>query len=381
MVLYREAWHMSLSTQDRLQTGMLQQGNRPGGSVTQPQSEKAFRQVGHAVCSELKEEPLDTAKAPPEKEAGSGGTRRDAEFYKPTAARKPRGKLWLMYAGMLFANTCWAIGIVGTKIALRSMPAAAFAEVRALGAALLFLTLLSFSQGRRFPRHLKLNDWMALAGMAASGIAFSHILYCAGMARTSVVHTGLIAALGPAMVLVISCLLRIERLTALKALGILVSFGGAALLTISRASSGRSAAFIGDLMLLASVAFTSIYAILLKRSAHRFDLLTMNAGVFGLGALFLLPVGAQASLSVTWTAVPGPAWAGLLFVTVMGSVVSYLINAWVMTDLNPSQVQAFMYFQPVMATAMGVLWMGETLPTGALLGGIMIIVGVFLAAR
>ena len=107
----------------------------------------------------------------------------------------------------------------------------------------------------------------------------------------------------------------------------------------------------------------------------------MNAGVFGLGALFPLPVGAPASFRVTWAAVPGLAWAGLLFVMVMGSVVGYLINARVMAKLNPSQVQVFMYLQPVLATVMGVLWMGEMLPPGALLGGIMIILGVFLTAR
>ncbi len=127
--------------------------------------------------------------------------------------------------------------------------------------------------------------------------------------------------------------------------------------------------------------FAALYAILLKRSAHRFDLLTLNVGVFGLGAVFLLPVGAQASLSVRWIAVPGLAWAGLLFVIVMGSVVGYVIQAWVMAELDPSQVQVFMYLQPVVSTATGVLWMGETLPTGGLLGGIMIILGVFLAAH
>jgi drug/metabolite transporter (DMT)-like permease len=286
-----------------------------------------------------------------------------------------------MYAGLLFANTCWAIGIVGTKVALRSMPAGAFAEARAVGAALLFFILLSFSWGQRFPKHLKASDWMALAAMAASGISFSHILYCAGIARTSVVHAGLIAALGPAMVLLISCLFRMERLTALKTVGIIVSFGGSAVLTMSKAGPGKSSAFFGDLILVVSMMFTSIYAILLKRFAHRFDLLTISAWVFALGALFLLPVGAPVSLGVNWLALPRSAWAGLLFVMVMGSVVSYLIYARVMAKLNPSQVQVFMYLQPVMATAMGVLWMGEILPPGALLGGFMIILGVFLAAR
>jgi drug/metabolite transporter (DMT)-like permease len=65
----------------------------------------------------------------------------------------------------------------------------------------------------------------------------------------------------------------------------------------------------------------------------------------------------------------------------MGSVVGYVIQAWVMAELDPSQVQVFMYLQPVVSTATGVLWMGETLPTGGLLGGIMIILGVFLAAH
>ncbi len=207
--------------------------------MTERHSEKAFRQVGQSSGAGLEEEPSDAAAPTPEEETRSGGRRPNTESYKPTVAGKQRGKLWLMHAGMLFANVCWAMGIIGTKVALRSMPAAAFAEVRALGAAALFLTLLLLWQGQRFPAQLKVNDWIALAGLAASGISFSHILYCAGIARTSVVHTGLIAALGPAMVLVISCLLRIERLTGLRAIGILLSFGGAASLAMSKAGLGQ----------------------------------------------------------------------------------------------------------------------------------------------
>jgi drug/metabolite transporter (DMT)-like permease len=261
------------------------------------------------------------------------------------------------------------------------MSPAAFAQARAVGAASIFFALLVCSRRQRFPLHLKVSDWLALAGLAASGITFNHFLYCVGIARTSVVHTGLIVALGPAIVLVISCLLRIEHLTTLRAIGIAVSCGGAAFLTISKAGPGRGAEFFGDMMVLASIVFGAVYAILLKRSANRFDVFTLNVGIFGIGALFLLPIGVRASLRVRWVALPALAWAGLLFVILMGSVLGFVIQAWVMAALDPSQVQVFTYLQPLISTAAGVLWLGENLPAGGLLGGIMIIFGVFLAAR
>jgi drug/metabolite transporter (DMT)-like permease len=62
-------------------------------------------------------------------------------------------------------------------------------------------------------------------------------------------------------------------------------------------------------------------------------------------------------------------------------VVSYLLFAYVMTDLAASRASAFIYLQPLIAIALGIWLLSERLTSKVLIGGGLILVGVYLAER
>jgi drug/metabolite transporter (DMT)-like permease len=201
------------------------------------------------------------------------------------------------------------------------------------------------------------------------------------LARTSVAHAGLIVAIGPVMVLVLSCLMRLEALTVLKFIGMLGSFGGVAVLTTGKAGQGNSGHWIGDLILLAGSAVFAYYTILMKEVADRYDALTLNTLAFGVGTVLMIPFGTWWVLDVRWIAVPGQAWWGLAFMVVFGSVVPYLLFTIAMTELTAARVAAFSYVQPVIATGLGIWLLAERLTVKIVLGGILILAGVYLTER
>ncbi len=299
---------------------------------------------------------------------------------EPPQAPRPLRSHRLMHLWMLLATFCWAGNMVAGKQALRGFSILAVAQLRVLGAALFFWTLF-LARRRRPALRLTPRQWAFMAVVAASGVILNQLFFIGGLARTSVAHTGLMVALGPVMVLVLSCLMRLEALTVPKVAGMLVSFGGVAVLTTGKVGQGNGGHWVGDLLLLAGSAAFALYTILVKEVADRYDALTLTTLTHGLGVLLLAPFGARAALNARWAPLPAQAWWGLAYMIVFGSVVPYLIYNFALTELIASRVAAFSYIQPVIATGLGIWLLAEKLTLSVLVGGALILLGVYLTER
>ncbi|MGH6629065.1 MAG: DMT family transporter, partial [Burkholderiales bacterium] len=139
---------------------------------------------------------------------------------------------------MLLATFCWAGNVVAIREALDGFNPFALALLRIGGAAVVF-TALFWGWRNRPAIRLTRREWFIMTMVAMTGMTFNQLFFIAGLARSSVAHAGLIVALGPVMVLVISCLLRLEALTVLKFSGMLISFGGVAVLTTGKVGHGN----------------------------------------------------------------------------------------------------------------------------------------------
>lgn len=285
-----------------------------------------------------------------------------------------------MHLLMFIVIFCWSSNIIAGKEALRSFGPIALAQIRVLFAAIIFV-MLFFASGRLRRLKLSRRDWWMMTAMGATGIALNQLTFIGGMARTTVAHTGLIVALGPVMVLTIAVVIKLEPMTGWKFAGMSTAFAGVAILTLEKAGGGNGHHLAGDLIMLASVVVFSIYMILMKEVANDFDGLTINTLTYGIGALMMLPFCGRLVWNTHWRAVDITAWAGLAFLVLFGSVVSYLLFAYVMTELTASRVAAFNYLQPVIASGLGVWMLSERLTAKVLVGGVLILAGVYLTER
>jgi len=300
----------------------------------------------------------------------------------PTAThRSARGRHELMHWLMLLATLSWAGNMIAGKEALREISPLALAQFRVGGAALILLAAFFAWPGR--PRlHITRREWGRLIVLALFGITLNQILFIGGLSRTSVAHTGLLVALGPVMVLMLSVVSRLEALTGAKVAGMLLSFAGVGILTSGRFSGARQpTGWTGDLIVLSSSTVFALYTVLLKKDAHRYDALTLNALTYALGAILLVPVCGKPFLDMRWRAVTGMGWFGAFYMVVLGSVIAYLIYAFALTELAASRVAAFSYLQPVIATGLAIWLLAEKLTSGVVAGGALILGGVYLAER
>jgi drug/metabolite transporter (DMT)-like permease len=281
-----------------------------------------------------------------------------------------------MFLGTFF----WASNIIAGKFALRNISALALAQARVTGAAAIFLASFAFCRREARPR-LGRRELGYLALTALFGISLNQLFFIGGIARTSAAHAGLIIALGPVMVLILSCAKHLEGLTLLKLTGAAISLGGIVELTTGKSQPGGSATITGDLIMLLGTAVFAYYTILLKKIAREYDALTLNTVIFILGAVLMLPFTARDLARTHWAALPSEAWWGIAFMVTLGSVVAYTIYAFALTELSATRVAAFNYLQPVIAAALGVWLLAEDLTMHVVLGGIFILLGVYLTER
>lgn len=281
---------------------------------------------------------------------------------------------------MLLTTAFWAGNIVAGKFALQGLSPMALTLVRMACAAVIYWAILIATRGVPSLAILR-RHWRVLILMALTGVTFNQIFYIGGLSLTSVTHTGLIQAVGPVFVLLLAGFLGQEKITGLKIAGMAVSFVGVAVLLLEKSAPGSGAHWQGDLLLIAAAAVFAYYTILMKKVSDLYDSLTLNAYVFGLGAVFLIPFCAYPVSQVHWSRVSLQAWFGLGFMVVFGSVIAYLIFGFALDKLSATTVAAFSYLQPVIAAALGVWMLDEKITTRAVAGGILIMAGLYLTER
>jgi len=72
---------------------------------------------------------------------------------------------------------------------------------------------------------------------------------------------------------------------------------------------------------------------------------------------------------------------GLLYMAAISSVAAYTLFYWALRYMEASRVAAVNYFQPIGAILVAALFLGEVPTRYLLLGGVLILLGVYLAER
>jgi drug/metabolite transporter (DMT)-like permease len=82
-----------------------------------------------------------------------------------------------------------------------------------------------------------------------------------------------------------------------------------------------------------------------------------------------------------FAAAPREAWGGLAYLAVFGSLVGFTAFAHCLNELPAATVGTYAYVNPVVAVALGALFLDEPLSAWLLAGGALILVAVLLTTR
>jgi len=279
---------------------------------------------------------------------------------------------------LLMMLVLWSGNYVAGKIALRTLDPITLVCLRLQLAAFIMLAIY-FSRRERQP--LRLRDAWPFLYLGFFGVVVNQGLFTVGLNYTTSDHSAVLIAIGPIIILLLARALKLEALTVAKVVGMAISFVGVYLLETEQGSPAHSPLLLGDIITFGGVIGFSIYAVLGKRLAARYDSIAMNTFNCVAAALLLLPLTIRQVIHLDWHSVGQGGWLGMVYMAVGSSVAAYTIFYWVLRYMTASRVGAVSYFQPVIVILLSMALLGERPSRMLLEGTTLVLLGVFLAER
>ena len=223
---------------------------------------------------------------------------------------------------------------------------------------------------------------MPLLLCAVTAIALNQILFIKGLSLTFSIHASLLTLLTPILITIFADRILGEKLTIAKAAGLLMGASGAILLISSRepVAPGDNIILGDSLVLFSSLAYT-FYFILVKPLAKKYSAVFVMRWVFTFGFFLTLPLCTREFLQITWNIFTRKDWLFLFLITVPGTFLAYIFNAYGIKKLSASVAGAYIYSQPVFAVAIAMIFLKEQLSFYKLIAGTLIFAGVYLSNR
>jgi len=172
-------------------------------------------------------------------------------------------------------------------------------------------------------------------------------------------------------------LLRSERLSAQKLVGIALGFAGIAF--IFRAQLAASAGlFFPMLAIVLAATCAAAASVAVKRWGHDMDPVSLNAFSMGTGAITL----AAASLGAgePWAV---PSWPtgilAIVYLGLAGSVVAFVTYLWLLKRIEATSLSYIAFVNPIVAVLLGYVVAKEVLDPLVLAGAGMTLAGIWLA--
>ena len=226
-----------------------------------------------------------------------------------------------------------------------------------LTAALVSTTIFaSIAAARSGLERVKGRDMLVLVGAALLlGVIHKGSLML-GLSRTSPVDGSIINTAGPLIVLIFSVLMRLDKLTPTKIIGLAIGLAGAVAVILTGDHSSHAKSTIeGNLLIVCAVAATALYTVFLKCTLEKYKVTTVLFWVYLLSSIMVLPWGINETVHSDFSN-----WdhkATLSFVIIMCAL-TYLPNFlynFALQHIKPFQTSIFSYIQPVAAIALSVV--------------------------
>jgi len=297
---------------------------------------------------------------------------------------------WFVYGTVALAQLIFSgFHIFSTIALLHSMPPSLFALMRLVIASPVVLLLASLREGHLPER--KHHPRLFVLGLL--GVGGSQGLAVAGLYFTDPINLAVAQPMQPILTTGLSIALGMERFSAAKSIGILVSVAGCILVVLfGDHGSGRKLATnphanfpLGNLLLFLNCLCMSLYLILQKSILAHVPTWTVTAWVLTWGAVpMALWCAVSASLSgpqafVRHLTHASPlSWAALAYGGVMAAGVAMMLTSYGVKHGGPTLAASLVPLQPLFSTILAVVVLHEFPMPGQYLGALAIVAGLWV---
>ena len=270
----------------------------------------------------------------------------------------------------------WAANLPLAKDALRDFSPMSFNAVRIpLSALLLWIPTLLLQ--RRI--HLQLRDIWKILALGIIGNVFYLTLFIHGLELTKAGNVGLLMSVGTIFTALLSRLLGHEHLGRIVWAGILLSFGGVAVILLESAEFAVGTGTLpGDLITLAAAACWSLYTVFSKSLMRSYSPLTFTTLTLSVGAVVLFFLSLPSLAEQEWGQISPKSYLELGYSSIFSLAVAYSIWFYCVDRLGSTRTAIYANLVPFWTLLFAWMFIGEEITLLQVLGGILILTGIYL---
>jgi drug/metabolite transporter (DMT)-like permease len=285
---------------------------------------------------------------------------------------------------LLLTNAVWGSTYVVAKVALEEIPPPLLASLRFTLAAVTLAAIYALRSPADGKRRLPpVSDTARLLGLGVLGIGMNGLLGFWGVSLTTASDAALLIVGEVLFTMLLAILIAREHLSPPRRLGLVCGVLGVIVLIgggVGTAVAGAPARALGDILILAGLAFEAVHTVVGTRLTQRYDPVTVLMLTVGGSCLVWLPmIGwyiARGELSR-----PSPqATAGVLYLALVTSVVCYLIWFSVLRRAGATLGALSLLAQPLVGASLGIALLGDPVTLSTLVGGACVVVCMLLAS-
>ena len=273
-------------------------------------------------------------------------------------------KIRLAPWALLSVSAAWGMAFVVMKDAIERQSVNNFLFTRFVVAVVVMIALRP-QVLKQFDRNLILR-----AGAAGIFLGLGYIFQTLGLARTGAAITGFVTGLYVVCTPLLAYYFLKEKITKVIWGCVVLATVGLGLLSIHGFSVG-----IGEMLVLASAFFFAAHIIALGKWSSGRDAYAMTVVQLAMCGL----LSGVASIPGGYSAPPDSGvWGVVVFTAVICTAVAFVVQTWSQAHMTTSKVAVILTMEVVFAALFAVIFGGEHLTLQATLGGLMVLIAMFV---
>ena len=291
-------------------------------------------------------------------------------------------KKYLAYTLLVLASLCWSGNfIVGKFATLFEIPPLTLNTFRWISVWLILIPF-TFKEIYKNLAYIKKN-LLAIAFMGVITIStFNSVVYFA-LNYTQVVNAVLVLAIIPAVTIVLSALMKVEKSNIFQIFGLILSIIGVGSI-ISNGDVQRIVSLSfnnGDLWMLVCVLSWALYSTLLKKNKFKLSQFSLIQIMVSVGVIFLIPqyfyeqsIGLELNFNKAFFLI-------LFYVVVFPAIVAYYCWQKGVEIIGPNRATMFIQLMPLFSAVMAIIIFKEKFELYHFVGATFIVSGIYLSNK
>ncbi len=287
---------------------------------------------------------------------------------------------------LILAHTIWGINFIVAKVTLQEIPPYSLSFLRFFLALILLLPFILIER-KKMKFDLKDLPYLLLAGVFMT--TFNIALFYEGIIRSNPIDASVLSMIVPIVSLLIGWSILKEKIFTVNLVGLGFGLiGSLIVLGVPQYLAGigslnSSSNLFGNLLLILSAVFFVIGASISRFYLKKYSSLLITTGMFITAALvFLLPAINEYLKNPTWVNnVSGLGIFGLIYIVIASSISAFFLFEWGLMKLGVIKADLFQYIEPLIATSLAVIILGENLKYSLIIGGVLIGLGVYWGTK